>query len=163
MAHGLELAADAMDPEQVEMILAAEIAERQRQAKLGAEIMEAAGGYSPTMGIIGTVMGLVHVLGNISNTEELAGAIAVAFLATFYGIALANLFWLPLGGKLKQQAKQQKVADEVVLEGILAIIQGTSPRLVRDKLETVAGLRPAPVVQKQAALPGGETIAERKA
>lgn len=140
MAHGLRLAADAMSPEQIEEILGAEMAANQRENKVGAAIMEAAGGYSPTMGIIGTVMGLIHVLGNIENTDELAYGISVAFLATLYGIAFANLAFLPLAGKLKHLAQQQRLADELVMEGILSIVQGVNPRMVRDKLKSMANV-----------------------
>lgn len=138
IAHGLMLVSDAVETDYMELILSSEIAKRQRHERLGAEIMGTAGGYSPTMGIIGTVMGLVHVLGNISNTDELAASIAVAFLATFYGIGIANLFWLPLSGKLNRLAKQQKLADEIILEGLIAIAEGKSPKLIEEQLKSMA-------------------------
>jgi len=87
------------------------------------------------MGIIGTVMGLVHVLGNLQDTSRLGPAIAVAFLATFYGIASANLIWLPIAAKLKLRARKMVAQKELMLEGILSIQAGENPRMVREKLE----------------------------
>jgi len=143
VAHGLELVASALDIDQIRSILEGEVEEIQQHLDTGAAMLEAAGGYSPTMGIIGTVMGLIHVLGNISSPEKLAASIATAFLATFYGISFANLFWLPLANKLKQMARVQRSMHEIIIEGLVAVAQGTNPRLVRDRLESLAGLREA--------------------
>jgi len=138
--QGIGFAVDGMDPEEIKRILEEDIFLRQQELKKGAAIFEIAGGYAPTMGIIGTVIGLVHVLSNISDTTKLAGAIAVAFLATLYGIATANIFWLPIASKLKSQAEEQALMDHLVLEGILAIVQGKNPRLIRRELEILAGI-----------------------
>lgn len=140
LRDGLSFAVDAVDPEQIHHILENEIMQRQQDFKKGARIFEIAGGYAPTMGIIGTVIGLVHVLSNIADTTKLAAAIAVAFLATLYGIASANIIWLPIATKLKARGEQQMLADQIVLEGIISIVQGKNPRLIRRELSVLAGI-----------------------
>jgi excinuclease ABC subunit B len=99
-----------------------------------AKIFEAAGGFAPTMGIIGTVMGLIHVLGNLSNPDELGGAIAVAFTATLYGVMSANVIYFPIGNKIKVRSKEQIAEMELMLEGILALQAGENPQLIKKKL-----------------------------
>lgn len=135
LLRGLNLVIDGADPEMVKTIMETELAFTEKRHKRGAAILEAAGGYAPTMGIIGTVMGLVHVLGNLEDTSKLGPAIAVAFLATFYGISTANLFWLPLANKLKERSREEMLLKEITLEGILSIQAGENPRIVREKLE----------------------------
>ena len=133
--QGLQLVIDGTDPEVVRDLL--EI-EQEHAAERHAEsygVLQAMGGYAPTMGIIGTVMGLVNVLGNMEDPSHLAGAIATAFLATFYGVASANMVWLPLASKLKQVDQQEALLRHVMSEGILAIQAGDNPRIVRTKLE----------------------------
>ncbi|MGI9861859.1 flagellar motor protein [Moorella naiadis] len=143
LRHGLSFAVDGIDPEEIRRIMENEIIRRQQEYKSGASIFETAGGYAPTMGIIGTVIGLVHVLSNISDTTKLAAAIAVAFLATLYGIASANIIWLPIAAKLKARASEKLVADQIIMEGILGIVQGKNPRLIQRELGTLAGLESA--------------------
>jgi len=135
LVRGLNLVIDGADPEMVRSILETELAVREKEYQTEAGIFETAGGYAPTMGIIGTVMGLVHVLGNLQDTSRLGPAIAVAFLATFYGIASANLIWLPIAAKLKLRARKLVAQKELMLEGILSIQAGENPRMVREKLE----------------------------
>ncbi|MNX74371.1 Chemotaxis protein PomA [compost metagenome] len=94
------------------------------------------GGFAPTMGIIGTVMGLIHVLGNLSNPAGLGGAIATAFAATLYGVWTANLLWLPLATKLKRRSEQEVLVREMMLAGILAIQAGDNPQIVEEKLKS---------------------------
>ncbi len=156
LVRGLNLVIDGADPEMVRSILETDLAVREREYLTEAGIFETAGGYAPTMGIIGTVMGLVHVLGNLQDTSKLGPAIAVAFLATFYGIASANLVWLPMAAKLKLRARKSVAEKELMLEGILSIQAGENPRMVREKLEVfsrsaVRGGRPAPVHKEEAA------------
>jgi chemotaxis protein MotA len=104
--QGIQLVVDGTDPGLVRDILETQIDFTDQRHKIGAEIFEAAGGYSPTMGIIGTVMGLVQVLGNLSDPDSLGPAIAVAFVATLYGVAFANVMWLPIGHKLKLKSRK---------------------------------------------------------
>lgn len=134
LRQGIQLVVDGTDPALVRDILETQIDFTEQRHKIGADIFESAGGYSPTMGIIGTVMGLVQVLGNLSNPDELGPAIAVAFIATLYGVAFANLAWLPIGHKLKLKSKQERFMREIALEGILSIQAGDNPSIVREKL-----------------------------
>lgn len=135
LKKGMQLVIDGTDAELVRSIMETELAFIQERHHKGASIFEAAGGYAPTMGIIGTVMGLVHVLGNLSDTETLGPSIATAFLATFYGIGFANIFFLPLAGKLKNRSAHQVLVYEITLEGILSVQAGDNPRIVAEKLE----------------------------
>jgi chemotaxis protein MotA len=132
---GMQLVIDGTDAELVRSILETELNFIQERHHKGAAILEAAGGYAPTMGIIGTVMGLVNVLGNLSNAESLGPAIATAFIATLYGIGLANLMFLPLAGKLKNRSANEVLVYEVALEGILSVQSGDNPRIVEEKLK----------------------------
>jgi len=136
MRHGLQLVIDGTDPELTKDMLEMEITAFEEREKIGVEIFNSAGGYAPTMGIIGTVMGLVQVLSNISEPEKLAGAIAVAFIATLYGVSTANLLWLPFANKIKVKAKHEVSHMELILEGILSIQAGENPRVIREKLMT---------------------------
>jgi chemotaxis protein MotA len=151
LKKGMQLVIDGTDAELVRSIMETELAFIQERHHKGASIFDAAGGYAPTMGIIGTVMGLVHVLGNLSDTETLGPAIATAFLATLYGIFSANILFLPIAGKLKNRSAHQVLIYEVTLEGILSVQAGDNPRIVEEKLE--AFLAPK---QRKLARPGGE-------
>jgi chemotaxis protein MotA len=135
LRQGLQLVIDGTDPEVVRELLEIETEHAAERHAASYGVLAAMGGYAPTMGIIGTVMGLVNVLGNMEDPSHLAGAIATAFLATFYGVASANLLWLPLASKLKQVDQQEALSRQVMSEGILAIQGGDNPRIVRTKLE----------------------------
>ncbi|TLM97882.1 motility protein A, partial [bacterium] len=115
-------------------ILETQIDFTDQRHKIGADIFESAGGYSPTLGILGTVMGLIHVLGNLSDPDSLGPSIAVAFIATLYGVCFANIVYLPIGHKLKLKSKQERFMKEIALEGILSIQAGDNPSIVREKL-----------------------------
>ncbi|MGE5406014.1 MAG: flagellar motor protein [Candidatus Saccharibacteria bacterium] len=136
LQRGLQLVIDGTDPELTRNMLEMEIAAHESREKVGVEIFTAAGGYSPTMGIIGTVMGLINVLGNLSNPDELGPAIAVAFVATLYGVFTANILWLPFANKIKVKAGRDMVLMEMILEGILSIQAGENPRVIKEKLMT---------------------------
>ncbi len=135
LRQGIQLVVDGTDPALVRDILETQIDFTSQRHKTGADIFESAGGYSPTMGIIGTVLGLVNVLSNLSNPDELGPSIAVAFIATLYGVSFANLLWLPIGHKLKLKSKQEQFMREIALEGILSIQAGDNPSIVREKLK----------------------------
>lgn len=132
--QGIQLVVDGTDPALVRDILETQIDFTDQRHRTGADIFEAAGGFSPTMGIIGTVMGLVHVLSNLSDPEALGPSIAVAFIATLYGVAFANVVYLPLAHKLKLKSKRERFMREIALEGILSIQAGDNPSIVREKL-----------------------------
>ncbi|MEL7565459.1 MAG: flagellar motor protein [Dehalobacterium sp.] len=136
MKDCLELAVDGTEAELFREIIENKIELAAMVDKKNASIFENAGGYAPTMGIIGTVMGLVHVLGSLSEPDKLGPAIAVAFLATFYGIASANLFWLPIGVKLKSISAQKRMMQELIMEGTLSIQGGENPLTLERKLKT---------------------------
>lgn len=135
---GLQLVVDGIDPQLIRSILETEIMLKEEEEKIGVEIYETAGGYAPTIGIIGCVMGLVHMLeglGASTGAGALGMAVAVAFLATFWGVAFANVFLLPIAKKLHHRVKEEINLMNSVLEGILAIQGGDNPAVVREKLK----------------------------
>lgn len=134
LKRGTQLIVDGADPEMVRGVLQVDLLQMQNRHEAGYGVLEAMGGYSPTMGIIGTVMGLVNVLGELSDPSSLGPAIAVAFIATFYGVAAANLLWLPLASKLKRKSEAESTIRELMLEGLLSIQAGENPRIVQEKL-----------------------------
>jgi chemotaxis protein MotA len=136
LKKGIRLVVDGTDHETVKSILENEIANFEILRKHEANIFTAAGGFSPTMGIIGTVLGVVNVLGNLSDSQNLGPSIALAFIATFYGISFANMFWLPIANKLLLKMRLEKFQKELMIEGILSIQMGENPRLVMDRLMT---------------------------
>ncbi|HET9443510.1 MAG TPA: flagellar motor protein [Acidimicrobiales bacterium] len=134
LRKGLELAVDGTDPEELREILETEIAAKRAADKAAAKPFADMGGFAPTLGIIGTVMGLVHVLENLSNPDELGHLIAGAFVATLWGVLSANLFWLPMANKLKRISEIECHHMELVLEGIMSIQAGSNPRVIEQKL-----------------------------
>lgn len=135
LRKGVMLVVDGTDPDLVRGVLETDISVREREEENGIGLLEAMGGYAPTMGIIGTVMGLVNVLSNMTDPSHLGEAIAVAFIATFYGIGSANLLWLPLGSKLKKQVESGHLLDEMILEGLASIQSGENPRILMERLQ----------------------------
>src|ERR1700753_1107751 len=131
---GLQLVVDGSDPEWVREVLEAEIDGMIARHHEGAGPFEKAGGFAPTMGIIGTVMGLVHVLQNLSAPSTLGPAISGAFIATLMGVGSANVVYLPIANRLKQLSAQEVELRTLTLEGILSIQAGDNPRLVSEKL-----------------------------
>lgn len=136
MQRGIELVVDGADPETVREVLDVEIERMQARHAANYGVLEQMGGFAPTMGIIGTVMGLIHVLGSMEDASRLASAIAVAFIATLYGVASANLLWLPLANKLRSQSEQELAVRRLMTHGILAIQAGENPRVIRAKLQS---------------------------
>jgi chemotaxis protein MotA len=134
LRDGLLMVVDGTDPELTRQILELEMDAVEHKNDTYAKIFEAAGGFAPTMGIIGTVMGLIHVLGNLSDPNSLGPAIAVAFSATLYGVMSANMIYLPLAGKIKFRTKEIISEMELMLEGILALQAGENPQLIKKKL-----------------------------
>lgn len=134
LKEGLMMVVDGTDPDLTRQILELEMEALNHNNEGYAKVFEAAGGFAPTMGIIGTVMGLVHVLGNLSDPGSLSGAIASAFTATLYGVASANVFYLPVANKIKVRSKEQISELELMLEGILALQAGENPQLIKKKL-----------------------------
>lgn len=139
LKKGLQLVVDGTDIEMIRNIMETDIAFLESRHKVGESIFGTFGGFTPTLGIIGTVLGLVHALSAFASGEAdavgLVGAISTAFIATFYGISFANIFFLPISFKLKQNSQQEVLLREVMLEGILAISAGDNPRIVEEKLK----------------------------
>jgi chemotaxis protein MotA len=131
---GMQLVVDGTDPDLVREILEVEVDAMAARHKEGAELFKTAGGFAPTMGIIGTVMGLVHVLENLSAPATLGPSISGAFIATLFGVGAANVVFLPVGNRLKALDEEEVEARVLVLEGILAIQAGDNPRTVSEKL-----------------------------
>jgi len=136
MRRGLQLVIDGTDPELTRNMLEMEIESFEKREHVGVNIFMTAGGFAPTMGIIGTVMGLVQVLSNISDPSKLGPAIAVAFIATLYGVASANVLWIPFSNKIKVKTEKEVALMELVLEGVLSIQAGENPRVIKEKLMT---------------------------
>jgi chemotaxis protein MotA len=133
---GLQLVVDGTDPDLVADILEAENSAMKKRHATGRQPFEKAGGYAPTMGIIGTVFGLIHVLANLDAPETLGPSISSAFVATLIGVASANVFYLPIATKLKQISEEELHARSLIVEGILSIQAGDNPRVVQEKLIT---------------------------
>jgi chemotaxis protein MotA len=131
---GLQLVVDGTDPELVADVLEAENDAMRKRHSAATQPFEKAGGYAPTMGIIGTVFGLVHVLSNLSKPETLGPSISAAFIATLIGISSANVVYLPIAARLKQLSQEELHFRAMTLEGILAIQAGDNPRVVQEKL-----------------------------
>ena len=138
----MQLIIDGTDPEVTKSILESNIAVMENRHRVGINFFESAGGYSPTLGIIGTVMGLVHVLGNLTDPENLSVSIAGAFLATLYGVCFANLIYLPIATKLKFKNEKEVQIMQMILDGILSIQAGENPLILKEKLKTHIGYTP---------------------
>jgi chemotaxis protein MotA len=134
LKRGLQMGIDGTDPEVLRAVLEGEIAAKKAEDKVAAKFFTGLGGYAPTIGIIGTVIGLIHVLENLSNPEKLGPLIAGAFVATLWGVMTANVFWLPFAAKITRTSDLQAAQMELLVEGIAEIQAGTSPRAVRQKL-----------------------------
>jgi chemotaxis protein MotA len=148
LRRGLQMGIDGTDPEELRGVLEGEIAAKKGEDKVAAKFFIAMGGYAPTIGIIGTVVGLIHVLENLDNPESLGPLIAGAFVATLWGVLSANIFWLPMGAKITRISDLQAAQMELLVEGITEIQAGTSPRAVRQKL---TALVPPSEVAREAA------------
>ena len=154
LQRGIRLAIDGTDPEIVREILTTEIHFLQARHKVGEHMFSTLGGFAPTLGIIGTVMGLIHMLANLSDPGKMGPLIAGAFIATLYGVSSANLIFLPISNKLKARSADEVLLREVMVEGILAIQAGDNPRVVEEKLKAYVAPRqrqPAPIIISKAA------------
>ncbi|QLI80728.1 flagellar motor protein [Chitinibacter fontanus] len=132
--RGLTMVVDGAEPETVRRALELDIDAYEDQARAAAKIWESAGGYSPTFGILGAVLGLIHVMENLTDPSKLGAGIAVAFVATIYGVGAANLFLLPVANKLKHYIMLEVRRREMVAEGLVTIANGENPRLLENKL-----------------------------
>ena len=133
---GLEAVADGADPSLVKEMMENQLARLEEKVQTGSKVFESAGGYAPTLGIIGAVMGLIQVMQNLSDPSKLGAGIAVAFVATIYGLFLANLLTIPYSTRIRQKYQKIFVAKEMIISGVLSIQAGESPALIERKLET---------------------------
>jgi chemotaxis protein MotA len=131
---GLQMLADGFDGTSIHEALEVEISSREHAEKEAAKVWESAGGYAPTIGIIGAVLGLIHVMENLADPSKLGGGIAVAFVATVYGVALANLVFLPIAGKIKSAIGIHILRSEIIQDGLVGIANGENPRLIAARL-----------------------------
>jgi chemotaxis protein MotA len=132
---GVQLIVDGTDPKAVHEILEIDLEHQEEEGVTAAKVWEAAGGYAPTVGIICAVLGLIHVMENLADPSKLGGGIAVAFVATVYGIGAANLFFLPLANKIKFKLKEESSSRTIIIMGLVGLAQGENPRLLQEKLE----------------------------
>jgi len=134
LRKGLQLTVDGLEPEAIRAILMTEIVHREQRHESSAEVMATLGLFSPAMGLIGTLLGLVMMLKTMNDPSSIGPSMAVALLATLYGAVSANLVFLPLSNKLKQRSRQEIMRMEMIVEGVLAISYGENPRIVEEKL-----------------------------
>ncbi|MGY1751737.1 motility protein A [Blastococcus sp. SYSU D01042] len=137
LKRGLQMGIDGTDPEELRTVLESEIAAKKAEDKVAAKFMNAMGGYAPTIGILGCIVGLMNVMGNLNNPETLGPMVSAAFIATLWGVMAANFWFLPMGAKILRVSELQAAQMELLVEGIAEIQAGTSPRAVRQKLSAL--------------------------
>ena len=137
LKRGLQMSIDGTDPEDLRSILEGEISAKKAEDKVAAKFMNNMGGYAPTIGILGCIVGLMNVMGNLSNPEALGPMVSAAFIATLWGVMAANFWFLPMGAKILRVSELQAAQMELLVEGIAEIQAGTSPRAVRQKLNAL--------------------------
>jgi len=134
LRRSLTLAVDGTDSQELRNIMELELDNQAEQEEKIPQLFESAGGFSPTIGIIGAVLGLIQVMQHLDKIEEVGRGIAVAFVATIYGVGAANLFLLPSAGKLKIRIRDEQIIREMTLEGVISILEGMNPRMLEAKL-----------------------------
>ncbi|HLH38201.1 MAG TPA: flagellar motor protein [Bryobacteraceae bacterium] len=143
LKKALNLAVDGTDLQELRKMLELEMEIEEQHLEAEAKVFESAGGYAPTVGIIGAVLGLIQVMKNLANIEEVGHGIAVAFVATVYGVGTANLLFLPAASKIKARFTQEMHRKELIIEAVSGIVEGLNPKLIRMKLEAFAPPEPA--------------------
>jgi chemotaxis protein MotA len=151
LRKGIEMAVDGTDPEELRDILEAEIRSKKHHDKVASKFFADMGAFAPTLGIIGTVLGLIHVLENLSEPDKLGHLIAGAFVATLWGVLSANAIWLPISKKLARLGDLEAKHMELVLEGVLSVQAGSNPRIVEQKLLSFLAPGERPEASEQAA------------
>jgi chemotaxis protein MotA len=139
MKKAISLSVDGVDPKEIKELMEIDLGACEEHAKQSAEFFEAAGGYAPTIGIIGAVLGLIHVMSNLSDTSKLGAGIAVAFVATIYGLVVANILCLPFAAKIKHRIKDEVLRKEMIIAGIVSIQNGENPRFIEERLKSYLG------------------------
>ena len=151
LANNLKRIVDGFDPGVLETMMEEAITKEEHEKTAAVKVYDTAGGFAPTIGIIGAVLGLIHVMSNLSDSSKLGTGIAVAFVATVYGVSLANLIVLPMGGRLKHLTKVEIEAMEVMMVGILGIQSGLNPRVIEARIRGLAGHEGGEGEEQQAA------------
>lgn len=136
MQKGLQMLVDGAEPDKLRKVLEVEMEAREHHDLQAAKVYESAGGYAPTIGILGAVLGLIHVMENLADPSKLGSGIAVAFVATVYGVGSANLLFLPIANKLKGIVHHQSTLKEMLIQGLGAIAEGENPHLIQSKLQS---------------------------
>jgi chemotaxis protein MotA len=149
LKKSLMLAVDGTEPKELRKMMELEMDNQADHEEKLPQVFESAGGYSPTIGIIGAVLGLIQVMQHLDNIAEVGKGIAVAFVATVYGVGVANIFFLPSGGKLRIRIREEQTARAMILEGVIAIMEGLNPRMVETKLEGYLAERGSPAGQPE--------------
>lgn len=139
MKKAISLSVDGVEPKDIRELLEIDLTAEEDHSKMSAEFFEAAGGYAPTIGIIGAVLGLIHVMSNLEDTSKLGAGIAVAFVATIYGLVTANIVCLPAATKIKHRIKDDSVRKEIIIAGVVAIQNGENPRFIEERLRSYLG------------------------
>ncbi|NWF57541.1 MAG: flagellar motor protein [Syntrophaceae bacterium] len=134
LSKALTMSVDGIEPHVIREAMEAELEYLNEYGKVSSKVWKAAGGYAPTIGILGAVLGLIHVMENLSDPSKLGAGIAVAFVATVYGVGSANLLFLPMSTKLEVRNRQVMIINEMILEGVVALSTGENPRLIEEKL-----------------------------
>jgi len=134
LRKSLTMAVDGVEPNMIREVMEKELEYIDEHGKLSAKVFKSAGGYAPTIGILGAVLGLIHVMENLNDPTKLGAGIATAFVATVYGVGSANLLFLPISSKLDMRHRHEMIIKEMILEGIVSVSMGENPRLIEEKL-----------------------------
>jgi chemotaxis protein MotA len=153
------MAVDGSEPKELRQTMEVELGCMEERGEHSAKVYEAAGGFAPTIGIIGAVLGLIQVMQHLDNIDEVGKGIAVAFVATIYGVGSANIFFLPAAAKLKFKHRKKMIVKEMMLEGTLAILEGQNPRLIEGKLASFLDEQYQKLRQEQVAAKGKKAAA----
>lgn len=134
ISRGIQMLVDGHEPEAIRLNMEIDLISKEKFDMQAAKVFEGMGAYAPTIGIIGAVLGLIHVMGNLADPTKLGSGIAVAFVATVYGVAMANLLFIPIGNKIKSVIQEESQFKEMLIEGIVSIADGENPRLIESRL-----------------------------
>jgi chemotaxis protein MotA len=135
LKKGVQMVVDGTEAKAIREILEIEVEQFEEENTLSGKVYESLGGFAPTIGILGAVMGLIHVMENLADPSKLGGGIAVAFVATIYGVGAANLLFLPMGGKIKLKTKELVLARQLIIEGLVSLAQAENPKMIEEKLK----------------------------
>jgi chemotaxis protein MotA len=136
LSKALNMAVDGIEPNTIREAMETELEYMDEHGKVHSKVFKAAGGYAPTIGILGAVLGLIHVMENLNDPSKLGSGIAVAFVATVYGVGSANLWFLPIASKMEVRHRHDMIINEMMLEGVVSVATGENPRLIEEKLKS---------------------------